>query len=104
MSPNKAKELTANEKWARVVDSFDAVIWLGGDGFTKDDFAAAKHLIDGEAILNRVVRPTLLPGRIPDVEGSGPVQVVYTGVVPVVYKAQRTLLTSLPIRSDWPSC
>ncbi len=95
VSATKAKELTANEKWPRVVDSFDAVIWLGGDGFAKDDFAAAKHLIDGEAILNRVVQPTLLPGRVPDVDGSGPVQVIYTGVVPVVYKAQRTLLTSL---------
>ena len=32
---------------------------------------------------------------IPDVEGAVPIQVVYTGVVPVVYKAQRTLLASL---------
>jgi hypothetical protein len=33
--------------------------------------------------------------------GLGPIQVVYTGVVPVVYKAQRTLLTSLTASIGW---
>jgi len=37
-----------------------------------------------------------LGGGVPTAaEGNDPVQVVYTGVVPVVYKAQRTLLNSL---------
>ena len=85
----------ANDKWPGLVQRFDAVIWLGSEGFKRDDFATAKRFIDGEAIEQKSVRPTLLPGRVPDVEGSGPIQVIYTGVVPVVYKAQRTLLTSL---------
>jgi hypothetical protein len=95
VTAQRAEALTASEKWSSLVASFDAVLWLGGGGFQRDDFAAARQLIDGEAILARSVVPTLLPGRIPDNEGAGPIQVIYTGVVPVVYKAQRTLLTSL---------
>lgn len=34
-------------------------------------------------------------------EQDGPIQVVYTGVVPVVYKAQRTLLDSLVVSIGW---
>ncbi len=92
---DKAKELLVSDQWQTLVQSFDAVVWLGSDSFQRSDFAAAKQLIDGEAILDKSVQPTLLPGRIPDVQGSGPLQVIYTGVVPVVYKAQRTLLQSL---------
>ncbi len=87
--------MVANENWDKYLQNFDAVIWLGGDGFTQDNFAAAKHFVDASAIEHKTIHPTLLPGRIPDVEGSGPIQAVYTGVIPVVYKAQRTLLTSL---------
>lgn len=95
VTSDKARELAANDKWERYVSSFDAVIWLGSQGFTKQNFASAKHLIDAEAIRLKSVQPTLLEGNIPDVTGGGPVQVVYTGLIPVVYKAQRTLLTSL---------
>lgn len=91
----KASELTTNAQWDQVVKKFDAVIWLGNDSFEPEDFAAAEHFVDAEAIRHRIVQPTLLPGRIPDVTGSGAMQVIYTGVVPVVYKAQRTLLGSL---------
>ncbi|MDG2220021.1 MAG: MMPL family transporter [Rubripirellula sp.] len=91
----KAKELVASEKWEKLVESFDAIVWLGTDSFDPTDFSAANVLIDGEQTLAKTTQPTLLPNRIPDVTGSGPMQVVYTGVVPVVYKAQRTLLQSL---------
>ncbi|MFG0261271.1 MAG: MMPL family transporter, partial [Novipirellula sp. JB048] len=37
----------------------------------------------------------LTPDRFPDVACSGSLQAIYTGVIPVVYKAQRTLLYSL---------
>ena len=95
MPSEKARQVTANEKWERYVASFDAVIWLGSQGFTKQDFASAKKLIDGEAIRLKSVQPTLRDGNFPDVAGAGSMQVVYTGLIPVVYKAQRTLLTSL---------
>ena len=95
VSSEKRDELIANEKWPKFVQSFDAVIWLGDSSFRKDDFALAKQLIDAEAIRAKSSEPIVLAGGIPNSEGLGPVQVVYTGVVPVVYKAQRTLLTSL---------
>lgn len=95
VTAEKARQLAANDKWERYITSFDAVIWLGSEGFTKQNFASAKNLIDGEAIRLKSVQPTLSEGRIPDVSGAGPIQIIYTGIVPVVYKAQRTLLTSL---------
>ncbi len=84
-----------NNKWRDHIAKVEAVVWLGGDGLTKDDFAGAKRLIDARAIYETTAQPTLTSDRIPDVSGSGAIQVVYTGVVPVVYKAQRTLLASL---------
>ena len=94
-TPDLAAKMVANEKWEKYLQTFDAVIWLGGEEFAEEDFAAAKGFVNASVIEHKTVHPRLLPGRIPDVEGSGPLQVVYTGVVPVVYKAQRTLLTSL---------
>jgi predicted RND superfamily exporter protein len=75
--------------------AFDAVIWIGGDELNPEQMTAAKRLIDAREIFSKSVRPTLVEGQFPDVEGSGALQVVYTGVIPVVYKAQRTLLHSL---------
>ena len=87
--------VVGSEAWNRGIAKYDAVVWVGGEGVSRDDFAAAKCLIDGPAILDKPVRPTLVDGHFPDVDGSGQLQVVYTGVIPVVYKAQRTLLHSL---------
>ncbi len=95
VSAEQAKALVTNDKWERYVSSFDTVVWLGSDGFSKEDFAAAKNIIDAEAIRTKSVNPVLLADRVPDVEGAGPIQVVYTGLIPVIYKAQRTLLASL---------
>lgn len=83
------------EKWERDLQKLDAVVWLGGEGLRPEDFATAKRFINAQEILHRETRPVLLDGETPSVEGGGPIQVVYTGVVPVVYKAQRTLLVSL---------
>jgi hypothetical protein len=94
-TPQKAAELVKKEAWTKYLDSFDAVIWLGSEGFEIADFSAAKQFINAKAIREKTVRPTLVQDHVPDVQGSGPIQVIYTGVVPVVYKAQRTLLTSL---------
>jgi hypothetical protein len=38
---------------------------------------------------------------VPAVDKGSPIHVVYTGVVPIVYKAQRTLLTSLIDSIGW---
>jgi uncharacterized protein len=95
VTAEKAEEMTSNAKWTDYIQQFDAVVWLGSEGFQKADFAAAKKLIDAEQIQAQVVHHTLTEDRIPLAEGAGSMQVVYTGLVPVVYKAQRTLLTSL---------
>lgn len=94
-TPEQAAALVAKEAWPKKLKEYDAVIWLGGEGFKPEHFAAANHFINAKKIQERTVRPTLVQGLVPDVQGSGPMQVIYTGVVPVVYKAQRTLLTSL---------
>ncbi|MFK8113270.1 MAG: RND family transporter [Rubripirellula sp.] len=91
-----AQKLTSDAKdWERKIQHFDAVVWLGSEGFKRQDFDMAKRFVDGQEIRSKVIKPILVGDRIPDVEGSGPMQVIYTGVVPVVYKAQRTLLSSL---------
>ena len=95
VSSEKAQQLARNDKWKLYLQSFDAVIWLGSDGFRKEQLADSKNLIDAESILSKSAQPTLLADRTPGVDGGGPIQVIYTGLVPVVYKAQRTLLSSL---------
>ena len=95
LSAEKTKTLVASPQWQKVVRRFDAVIWVGGQGFAEEHFAAAEHLIDAREADARVTQPMMMPDRIPTVVGGGPIQAIYTGVIPVVYKAQRTLLTSL---------
>ena len=95
VSPEKAKAMTSNPKWRESLERFDAIVWLGSDVFAIDDFESSPNLIDATVIRDKKVSPQLTADRVPDVDGSGPIQVIYTGVVPVVYKAQRTLLTSL---------
>jgi len=84
-----------NDRWRQFVSQVDAVVWLGGGDLTRADFADAKRFVDASEFFEKDVNPILVGDRIPDVENSGALQVVYTGVVPVVYKAQRTLLASL---------
>ncbi|MGB7343919.1 MAG: MMPL family transporter, partial [Pirellulaceae bacterium] len=84
-----------SERWEKIIKAFDAVVWVGGDGTKLEDFASAQRLIDGRKILEKDVHPQLAADNIPDVIGSGQIQAIYTGVIPVVYKAQRTLLSSL---------
>ncbi len=92
---DQAAELVADERWEAQLQRYDVVIWLGGEGLQPDDFAPAKQFIDAQAFLHRGVSRVLVEEGVPDVRGAGPLQAIYTGVVPVVYKSQRTLLTSL---------
>ncbi|NND98841.1 MAG: MMPL family transporter, partial [Pirellulaceae bacterium] len=84
-----------SDLWDKLVSESDAVIWVGGEGITEADFGDAPGLIDARKIFDKDVRPALAANNIPDVSGSGQLQAIYTGVIPVVYKAQRTLLSSL---------
>ena len=95
LSVEETKSLLASERWDKIVSSFDTVVWLGGDGYVEKDFASAKKLVDARGAEVRITESTLLADRTPTVIGGGPIQAIYTGVIPVVYKAQRTLLTSL---------
>lgn len=89
-----------SEKWKDLIESRDAVIWVGEDENILASLGDAKRLINAREIFEKEVHADLVADRIPTVVGSGGpdsegLQVVYTGVVPVVYKAQRTLLASL---------
>lgn len=95
LPPEKVAQLVASDRWNKLLESFDAVLWLGGEGYAEKDFAAAKNLIDARGAALRVNPPVLLADRTPSVQGDPAIQAIYTGVIPVVYKAQRTLLTSL---------
>ena len=92
--PDAEKVEVGDETWQKLIAWPDAIVWLGGEGVEEKDFAGAARLIDARSIVDKKVIPTLADG-VPEVDGSGSLQVVYTGVIPVVYKAQRTLLTSL---------
>lgn len=95
IDPAKAKMLVKKAAWSKYLASFDVVIWTGDDACTRGDLASANHVIDLRETLAAQWVPVLLPGQIPDVENGGPLTAIFTGVVPVIYKAQRTLLVSL---------
>ena len=95
LPPEKVATLVASERWQKLLEGFDAVLWVGGEGYEKENFQFAGKLIDARGAEFNINPPMLLPDRIPTVEGNPPIQAIYTGVIPVVYKAQRTLLTSL---------
>lgn len=84
-----------SDLWHKYIGDKDAVIWLGGDGLKATDFAKAKRFVDASTIRDKAISASVLEGNVPDVVGSGHLQAIYTGVIPVVYKAQRTLLSSL---------
>jgi uncharacterized protein len=91
----KTKSLVSKASWSKDLASFDVVIWSGEGPLTKGDLAAAKKLINLRESMQTEAVSVLLPGKIPSVENGGPLNAIYTGVVPVIYKAQRTLLVSL---------
>ena len=95
VSQEKRDELVNNAKWSKFVDAYDAIVWLGSDVFQKEDFATAKNLIDAEQIRVQSQQSMAIAEPNQNTSTQDTIGVVYTGVVPVVYKAQRTLLTSL---------
>ncbi|MEO1616738.1 MAG: MMPL family transporter [Planctomycetota bacterium] len=83
------------ELWQKVLKRADVVVWVGDDPAPSQAMAEAKAWVNGTEILSRTIEHELTDDRTPVVSGGGAMQVVYTGAVPVVYKAQRTLLGSL---------
>lgn len=83
------------EKWNALVSVADVVVWVGSDPAPSAAFVDAKSLVDAQATFSKTISHGLVGEGIPEAAGAGDMQVVYTGVVPVVYKAQRTLLGSL---------
>ncbi|MEO8496027.1 MAG: MMPL family transporter, partial [Planctomycetota bacterium] len=81
----------SDEKWARILESFDCVVLVRDHPDYDLDFIRqhAKVFIDARDHQFELGRSLTAK------EKDEPIQVVYTGVVPVVYKAQRTLLNSL---------
>ncbi|MGV3482835.1 MAG: efflux RND transporter permease subunit [Planctomycetaceae bacterium] len=91
-----AKLKPGDERWDKLISAVDCVVLL--DGQTGVDAAAlaknAKRFVDVRLATMPVAEPTL-DGAIPIDANAGPLEAIYTGIVPVVYKAQRTLLQSL---------
>ncbi len=82
-------------RWQQLIKAVDAVVWVNDAGVQPTDLSGFKLVVDARGADQRATNPILVGDRVPDVEGAEGIQVVYTGVIPVVYKAQRTLLTSL---------
>jgi hypothetical protein len=91
-----AKMHPADPRWSKFLDTVDLVVMVGDQAaVSAEDLAKfSKPVVDARLASLPVAIPTL-DGQIPIELNSGPLEIVYTGIVPVVYKAQRTLLVSL---------
>lgn len=92
-----ARELT-EAQWDATFDAFDCVVLVGhAEAYNLEYLQAkAKHFVDA-----RDLAFSEQAGSLSSKEREAPYQVTYTGVVPIVYKAQRTLLTSLIDSIGW---
>ncbi len=91
-----AKVRPGDDKWESLLKAVDCVVLVGdGVGLDPDALAkSAKMFVDARLSMMPIAEPTL-DGLVPIEANAGPLEAVYTGIVPVVYKAQRTLLVSL---------
>lgn len=103
-----SSEKATSDEWARYLQTYSCLVVLEDHPDYDWDFIkqANPNIIDARMMLtNAAIQPA--SDRLPDdrpVEMStreGEMDVVYTGVVPVVYKAQRTLLVSLIESVAW---
>ena len=101
-APALAGKLGETENWGKLLAQMDTVVLLREHPDLNVDFIRqhAKHLVDARGISTDRAVPAIVDG-VPVPQDAGPLQVVYTGVVPVVYKAQRTLLYSLVESIAW---
>lgn len=91
-----AKMHPGDPRWSKFLDTVDLVVMVGDqEGLSTEDLAKlSKPVVDARLAALPVAVPSL-DGTVPVELNSGPLEIVYTGIVPVVYKAQRTLLVSL---------
>ena len=91
-----AKVRPGDAKWDQLIAAVDCVVLIDDQaGLDAQSLAkSAKGFVDARLTSLPVAEPTL-DGNVPIEINAGPLEAVYTGIVPVVYKAQRTLLVSL---------
>jgi uncharacterized protein len=91
-----AKIRPGDAKWDQLVGAVDCVVLMDDQAGIDPEVLAktAKRFVDVRLHKLPVAEPTL-DGDIPIDANAGPLEAIYTGIVPVVYKAQRTLLASL---------
>jgi uncharacterized protein len=89
-------------RWGKQLQAFDCVVILRDHPEYDMDFIRShvRQVVDFRVHDGSQAEPLIRSG-IPDVSAQRPLQVIYTGVVPVVYKAQRTLLNSLIDSNIW---
>ncbi len=90
------KVVPGTQQWDRLMEAVDVVVLVDDQaGVSAETLAGqAKRFVDARQSVFPTASPILL-GPIPSEADAGPLQAIYTGIVPVVYKAQRTLLESL---------
>ena len=90
-----ASELADDPKLAKVIEKCDCVVKLSSaDQFSSDNRDSSQIVIDASSHVFSI-------DQAKTSDASRPVNAVYTGVVPVVYKAQKTLLQSLVESTGW---
>lgn len=83
-------------QWQTLLDAVDVIVLVGDQKAIDVETLAksGKRFVDVRQSNLPEAEPILI-SMIPTEKNAGPLQAIYTGVVPVVYKAQRTLLVSL---------
>ncbi|RMF40785.1 MAG: hypothetical protein D6753_10905, partial [Planctomycetota bacterium] len=97
-----------SERWAEYLRQFECIVLLEPHPDYDLEFIqqANPHIVDAHQMLRKVDAlvsspPLKIDRPVEAVAYPGALDVVYTGVVPVVYKAQRTLLVSLIESVAW---
>lgn len=105
--PLSESEATS-EEWAEYIKRFTCVVVAAPHADYDMEFIRQQHphVIDASAMLSHALRPSEERSEVATqpvalTTHPGEMDVVYTGVVPVVYKAQRTLLESLIESVAW---
>ena len=91
-----AKIRPGDSRWEKLLATVDVVVMIADQkGITSAELAkSSKAFVDARLSVLPTPEPAL-DGATPIEINAGPLEAIYTGIVPVVYKAQRTLLVSL---------
>lgn len=92
----RAKVKPGDAQWQALLEAVDVVVLLGEQQAIDAEALASQveHFVDARSSSLPRAEPTLI-GTVPSELNPAPLEAIYTGIVPVVYKAQRTLLISL---------